>query len=85
MAKQTRIPGTEENLIKEIVDAADDYEELRDKRMEVLKKEVEAKSQLLAVMKKNNLTTYSYENKEITITEKEDIKVTSKKKIEVDI
>jgi hypothetical protein len=79
MAKQTRIPGTEQNLIKEIVDAADVYEELRDERLEVLKKEGDAKNELLAVMKKNNLTSYNYENKEITITEKEDIKVTSKK------
>lgn len=58
MAKQTLIPGTEQKSIKEIDDAAEAYVEIRDKRMALTKKEVEAQATLVAAMAKHNLTAY---------------------------
>ena len=43
MAKQKTLPGTEDEKHKDIIDAAEAYEELRDKRMELLKEEIDMK------------------------------------------
>jgi hypothetical protein len=82
MTKQKILPGTDMDLDKEIVEAAENYEEFRDKRMDLLKQEVKAKNQLLAVMNEKGLKSYSFENKEVIVTEKEDVKVTKKTKKE---
>lgn len=77
--KQSRLPGTEDGLIKELVDAADEYVEARDTRMDWNKTEVGKKENLLKLMHKHNLKKYSYEGRKITITDvvKEEIKVVS--------
>ena len=56
--RQARLPGTEDNKIQEIETAALDYVEVRDERMEMIKKEKTAKDSLLATMHKNGKTTY---------------------------
>ena len=58
MAKQAELPGVERKKIKEIEDAAESYVALRDKRMAILTKEVEAKAALLDTMHKHKLTLY---------------------------
>ncbi len=47
------IPGTERPVIKAIEDKAEQYVALRDKRMAMLVKEVEAKGELMAAMRKH--------------------------------
>jgi hypothetical protein len=58
MAKQTTIPGTTPKSIAEIDKAAEAYVEVRDKRMKLTVKEVEAQATLVAVMQKHGLTVY---------------------------
>jgi hypothetical protein len=62
MKQQTEIPGTERKTIKEIDAAAEAYIEARDERMELTKREVEAKSLLLEAMQKHNVDTYCDES-----------------------
>lgn len=50
---QVEIPGTERPRIKAIDDAAEEYVNVRDKRMEWTKKEVAAKQQLTDLMHKH--------------------------------
>ncbi|MCI0443018.1 hypothetical protein L0152_07350 [bacterium] len=59
--KQARLPGTEETLIKEIVDAAEAYKELRDERMELTKRESDAQQALLNAMRRNDLDEYNFD------------------------
>lgn len=56
--KQLKIPGTEGKAIKEVNDAAEHYVSMRDKRMKLTEKEVEAQTALLAAMKKHNVEVY---------------------------
>ncbi len=67
--------------IKEIEQAADEYAELRDERMAILKKEVEAKTQLINLMKKNNQAVYEFEEdgELVTVTLKSEEKVKVKR------
>lgn len=56
--KQLVVPGTELKKIKEVDDAAEGYVDVRDRRMKLTKKEVEAKNALIAVMEKHKLLVY---------------------------
>lgn len=56
--KQERLPGTEGKQHKDIDAAAEAYVEKRDKRMALLKEEVDLKGVLLAAMKKHELDIY---------------------------
>lgn len=82
MAKrQSRLPGMEGRRIKEIEDAADAYVVERDKRMKLTKKEVEAKTKLIEMMKKHDKTIYKDEDADppyivTLVTGKEQVKVT---------
>lgn len=58
MAKQTTIPGTTHKAIAEIDHAAEAYVDIRDKRMKLTTKEVEAQATLVAAMQKHGLTAY---------------------------
>lgn len=58
MGKQTTIPGTNQKAIKEIDVAAEAYVDIRDKRMKLTAKEVEAQVALVAAMNKHRLTAY---------------------------
>lgn len=77
-AKQKTIPGTEEEFIREVEDAADNYVSCRDERMGLTVKEVEAKEKLIEVMHKYDLSVYkTSDGKVVTVAHKEtdDVKV----------
>ena len=63
--QQTQIPGTERKVHKDVRDAAETYREVRDERMELTEREVEAKADLMAAMKKHGLQKYVDEDAEI--------------------
>lgn len=73
---QPRLPGTEDSKIQELQDAALEYAEIRDQRMELSKQEAPLKEKLLSLMKKNKLKHYHFANVEITVVvEEETVKV----------
>lgn len=74
-AKKAHLDGMEPPSIKEIDEAADSYVSLRDKRMKMLAKEVEAKGELEEIMKKHELKTYTYEDKTVELVPSEKVKV----------
>jgi hypothetical protein len=68
--------------IQEIVDAAEEYEGVRDSRMELTKQEVALQTKLLEVMKKNKLKFYNLGDGrivEIIFESTEKVKVISEK------
>jgi len=67
--KQKELPGMEAPVIKEIVEAAEDYVEIRDKRMELTKKETAATAHLMNMMEKNSVTEYIFDGKKAIIIE----------------
>lgn len=79
--KTTPLPGLERKAIKEIETLADKYAALRDERMEVLKKEVEAKTKLIDAMKRNDQEVYVFEEdgESVTVTLKTEEKVKVKR------
>ena len=58
MGKQIAIPGTTQKAVKEIDQAAEAYVDVRDKRMKLTTKEVEAQATLVAAMQKHTLLAY---------------------------
>lgn len=58
MGKQITIPGTVQKAIAEIDKAAEAYVDIRDKRMKLTVKEVEAQATLVAAMQKHKLEAY---------------------------
>lgn len=81
MEKQPDLPTMEgHDSIPELDDLGEEYADIRDKRMELLKKEVDLKAKLLETMKKHNFRSYSHDNIEITVkSEAEVVKVKLKK------
>ena len=58
-AKTAALPGVENGkVIKEISDAAEAYEKIRDRRMDLTEKENEANGLLVTLMKKHKLKIY---------------------------
>lgn len=77
---QPRLPSMEDSAITELNQAALDYAEGRDERMEMTKQEVELKTKLIALMHKHGKTVYKYEDIEIELVpEGEKVKVRIKK------
>ena len=76
MAKTASLPGVSEE-IPELTKLAERYIEKRDERQGILKKEVELKQQLIAMMKNLKRRTYFDEeaNLSITLESKSSIKV----------
>lgn len=60
--RQMEIPGTEQKQIKEVTDAAEVYEAVRDKRMALTEKETAAMATLVEVMTKHKITAYKDSN-----------------------
>ena len=60
--KQKSLPGMEPESIKEIDDAAEAYVKERDKRVRQTVREVDAKTALIDVMKKNKVSVYKDRN-----------------------
>lgn len=56
--KQTVIPGTERQGNKKVATAAEKYVEIRDERMALTRREVEARDALLSAMREAGLSTY---------------------------
>ena len=84
MAKQQRIPGTE-NSIKELDALGYEYKAVQTERMDALKKEVELKEKLMSEMHNHKLKTYKYEDLTIILEPgEESIKVKIAKKKEQD-
>jgi hypothetical protein len=75
MPKQKELPGIERQKVKAIEDAADDYVAVRDKRMALTEKEVEAREVLLALMDKHGLTNYRYDDQIISVLPARKVKV----------
>lgn len=75
--------GVEKPSIKEIDEAADTYIGARDKRILCSAREVETKTRLMELMKRNKLKTYEYDDHivELVMTE-ETVKVKNKPKEE---
>ncbi len=77
--KQAHLDGMEPPSINEIDEAAQKYYDLNDKSWKMRGKVDEAREELLEVMKKHKLTVYDFDNKEVSVTEKEIVKVKKKK------
>ncbi len=74
--RQARLPEMEDPAIEAIERAADKYVEFRDERMAAMREEVDLKTKLIAVMKKNRKTTYDRGGYHIEIVvEHEKVKV----------
>ena len=68
MAKQAELTGMEGNRkLQDLHDAAEDYVEIRDKRMKLTPEEVEAKAKVLALMHRHNKQNYKFNGLEITV------------------
>lgn len=78
--KQLEIVGTERPSNKEVDLAAEEYVEQRNKRMKLTEKEKDAKTALIAVMKKHKLNVYRDESADppltVTLETKDGVKVT---------
>ena len=66
--KQTSLAGMEDRAISEIEIAAEEYVEIRDERMEMTKKEVEARSVVAETMRKHKKSQYHRNGLTITIS-----------------
>ena len=73
--KQKELPGIEKPVIKEIEDAADEYVEVRDKRMSLTEREVEKRAALIGVMRAHKVKSYKYDGRLITLKETDKVKV----------
>jgi hypothetical protein len=65
--RQARIKGTEPAQHLDIVEAAERYIEIRDERMELTEREIEANTALVAAMERHGLTDYVDEEAEIHV------------------
>ena len=73
---QTRfLPGMEPKKNGKVHAAGEEYADLRDKRMNAGMKEIEAKQELIDVMRKEGLTVYEYGDLRITLESKDKVKV----------
>jgi hypothetical protein len=80
IAREQRLPGTEDPKIEALHNAALDYAEIRDKRQELTTEEVALKKKLLAIMKSHNKQTYNYKGVSVRVVhEDETVKVRIKK------
>ena len=82
-AKQEDLPGMENRQIPDLDEAAREYAEGRDERMEMTRKEVELKTNLIEMMHKHKKKTYIYDGIEIELVpEGEKVKVKVRKEKE---
>lgn len=75
-ARQKRLPGMADAKLEALHNAALDYAEVRDKRQELTKEEVNLKGTLLTLMHKHKKDHYEYNGVTIDlVTEQETVKV----------
>ena len=78
--KQLTIAGTKGVVIKELDQAATAYVEVRDERMELTEREVEARGRLVVLMRKHAQTVYRVDAEPpMVVTLSEDVKVSVRK------
>jgi len=78
--QQQELPGMEEREIPELEDKGYEYLKARNKRQDILKKEVELKGDLLSLMKKHKKHDYVRDGIEIhVVAESETVKVRVRK------
>lgn len=81
--KQTEMegPGISRVKVAEVEEAADEYEAVRDRRMALTEKEVEAKAKLRMLMEKHLLTVYVFDEggEKVTVTCQPEIQVKVKR------
>lgn len=70
-ATQTTIEGTQRKAIPAIRKAAETYVEIRDERMELTEREVEANEKLVAIMTKHDVSDYTDEDAQFRVTIRE--------------
>lgn len=80
-AKNADLPTMEDRAIKDLQDAALDYDNKKKKRMKCTEEEVEAKKEVRDLMHKHKRTHYAYDGIEVTLEppdgeEKVKVKVT---------
>ena len=68
MARTGVLPGIEGATDADLSKFAEKYVEQRDERMAILKKEIELKEQVIAIMRKLRLKTYRDDEMNLTIT-----------------
>lgn len=82
--KQADLPGMADRKIPELHKAAEEYADVRDRRMELTKEEVAAKEEVLKQMHVHHKEVYKFEDVEIKLVhETETVKVRIKKSEEV--
>jgi UDP-N-acetylmuramyl pentapeptide synthase len=82
MPRTEDIPGIEgegvsQKKIPAVTKAATRYLEVRDQRMALTEKEVDAKAVLLNAMEENGLTIYRFDDHCVEVTSKKNVKVKS--------
>ena len=74
--KTSRLPTMEDSEIEELEDAAREYANVRDDRMNLTREESSMKEQLLALMKKHKKEKYLHDGVEVKLVhEEETVKV----------
>jgi hypothetical protein len=74
--RQARLPTMDDAKIEILHSLATDYADMRDRRMQLGKKEVELKGKILDVLKAHKMEHYHYSDIDITvINEKQKVKV----------
>ena len=74
-AKQDALPGMQNEELRDLIAAADEYVAVRDERMDLTKKETEASSTLLRLMHEHKLESYVHDGLTIEIEQLEKVKV----------
>ena len=82
--KQKHFKGMEPPSIPAIDQAAEEYADIRDSRMELTKEEVELQEKLKELMEKHKLTSYEYDGNLVTISADTKVKVKKKKQVPLD-
>lgn len=83
--KQEVFEDMKQAEIPEVSVAAQDYADLRDERMELTRKEVEARQLLIDLMHKNNLTTYKVGQLTASLETSEKVKVQVEKEEDLEV
>jgi hypothetical protein len=75
MEQTAALPGMEQITIEEVSDKAIQYIAARDSRIDLLRKEIVLRDELIELMHKHEISSYRDENLVITLDTKEKIKV----------
>lgn len=82
---QLPVPGTQrEGVVEEITELAEEYIEVRDQRMELGRKEVDLRDQLLDMLDEHGVEEYADDDAGITVTVDVTRKVKARRKKDED-